>query len=420
MADTPQTPDDPRQAHALELLAEAEKLTVPGDANSLGRASANAESAVNILAAVVAATPTPEARNLLAAAWMRRAIVLLVFGSEQSLQESIRCYDESIRLRRALLGTRHPALVHAHSSALMGRGDAFARLGGEFNLRQALASYDEGITLFRTLPVREAPALMARMIVMHGARAAVYEALRTPETVVAAMKEHAEIATWIRGTPAEKHPEFRLHLGASLANRANLALIAGTPVCDPAQARIFGAEAIAAVAGLERESPVAAEIAIKARRTISRAVTAQIEALGTGVAAPREFLNTMTDAADEALALARYWETKGVREFRPIAIELFGLGATLYVRHQTHFFPEYVLDNLDPEQSPDAFRECPEMLGLAASLVGDAIRHFERDRVVTTETKGVERQIETLRALRHASERLGALRPQTTGSEERR
>lgn len=409
MADTPKTPDDPRLAHALELLAEAEKLTVPGDPNALGRAAANAESAVNVLAGVAAATPTAEVRNLLAAAWMRRAIVLLVFGSEQSLQESIRCYDEAIRLRRDLLVTRHPALVHAHASALMGRGDAFARLGGEYNLRQALVSYDEGVALFRSLPVRESPGLMARMIAMHGARAAAYEALRTPETLASAMREHEEIATWIRGTPAEKHPEFRLHLGASLANRANLALLAGTPVFDPALARALGSEAIGAVAGLERESPVAAEVAIKARRTICRAVTAQIEALGAGVAAPREFLNAMTDAADEALALARHWEAKGVKEFRPIAIELFGLGATLYVRHQTHFFSEYVLDNLDPEQSADAFRDCPEMLGLATSFVGDALRHFERDRVVTTETQGIERQIETLRALRHASERLATL-----------
>lgn len=411
MADTPNKPTDPRLAHALELLAEAEKLTVPGDAGSLGRAVANAESAIKVLAAFVSATPTPEARNMLAAAWMRRAVILLVFGTEQSLPESIRCFDEAIRLRRELLATKHPALIHAQAGSFLGRGDAQARLGGETSLRQALGSYDEAIALLRALPVREVPQLMAQMIAAYGSRSAVLEALHTPDTLAQAVQAHREIAALIRGTPAEKHPDFRLHLGAACANTSNLLLVAEASGFDPAQARVAAEEAMAAIAGLERDNPVAGEIAIKARRGVCRSIAALIEAPGAGPMAPREYLNTMTDAADEALALARHWEAKGVTRFRSLAIELFGFGANLYVRHQVHFLAEYVLDNLDPEQSADAFRDCPEMHGLATALVGDALRHFERDRMITAETKGVERQIETMQALRHASERLAALKP---------
>lgn len=411
MADAPQKPADPRLAHALELLAEAEKLTVPGDASSLGRAVANAEGAIKVLAAFVAASPTPEARNLLAAAWMRRGVVLLIFSSEQSLPESIRCFDEAIRLRRELLSAhKHPALVHAQASTFLGRGDALARQGGETNLRQALISYDEAVALLATLPVRQSPQLMAQIIAAHGSRAAVYEALRAPDAIAQAVQVHRGIAELIRGTPAEKHPDFRLHLGAAHANAANLLLVADAPSFDPAAARTESEQALAAVEGLERDNPVAGEIAIKARRGVCRSIAALIETRGNSTA-PREFLNAMTDAADEALALARQWEAKGVARFRPLAIELFGFGANLYVRHQPHFLAEFVLDNLDPEQSADAFKNCPQMHGLATALVGDALRHFERDRMITTETKDVDRQIEIMQGLRHAAERLAALKP---------
>lgn len=411
MADTPNKPADPRLARALELINEAEKLTQPGDPGALGRASANAEAAINMLDAFVAATPTPEARNLLSAAWMRRGVAHLVLGTEGSLTEAIRCFDESIRLRRDLLrGQVHPALVHAQASTFMARGDALVRSGGEAGLRQALGSYDEGITLFRALPVREVPQLMMRLILALGSRAAALEALRSAGMLPEAVQAHRDIAALIRGTPAEQHPEFRLHLGAALANVANLQLVAGTTAFAPDQSRAAAEDALGVVAGLERENPVAGEIGIKARRSICRAIAALIE-LRPGTPAPREFLSAMTDAADEALALGRFWEAKGLKQFRPLAIEMFGFGATLYVRHQTHFFAEFVLDNLDPERSSDAYRDCPEMHRLAAALTEDALRHFERDRVVTTETAGVERQLETLRSLREASERLAALKP---------
>ena len=90
MSETPARPIDPRLAQALELLAEAEKLTVPGDIASLGRAVANAEAAIKVIGAFVAATPTPEARNMLAGAWTRRGIVLLLLGSSESLAEAVR------------------------------------------------------------------------------------------------------------------------------------------------------------------------------------------------------------------------------------------------------------------------------------------------------------------------------------------
>jgi hypothetical protein len=410
MADAPQKPTDPRLAYALELLAEAEKLTVSGDAASLGRAAANAESAIKVLGTVVSATPTPEARNLLAAAWMRRGVVLLVLGSEQSLPESTRSFDESIRLRRELLAAhKHPGLAHAQASTFLGRGDALARQGGETNLRQALLSYDEAVTQFNTLPIRQAPQLMAQVIAAHGSRAAVFEALRTPDAIAQAVQAHRGIAALIVGTPAEKHPDFRLHLGAAHANAANLLLVADAPSFDPAAARSEAEAAIQAVAGLERENPIAGEIAIKAGRGVYRAIAALIEMQGDGTA-PREYLNAMSDAADDALALARHWEAKGVARFRPLAIELFGFGAHLYVRHQAHFLAEFVLDHLDPEQSADAFKDCPQMHGLATALVGDALRHFERDRMITTETRDVDRQIEIMQGLRHAAERLAALK----------
>jgi hypothetical protein len=414
MSETPAPTRDPRLAHALELLTEAEKLTVPGDVSSLGRAVANAEAAIKVIGAFVAATPTPEARNMLAGAWTRRGIVLLLLGSAESLPESVRCFDEALRLRHDLLATRHPALVFAQATCFLHRGDALSRLTGETQARQAIASYGDAITLLRSLPFGEAPQVLGRLVVALSNRGIVFESLRTSDGVRDAIQSYREIVSLIRGTPFEQHPEFSLHLGAAYTNLANMLLNPAGPQPDAAEARAAAGAAVQAVSALAREHVMAGEIAIKASRGICRAISAILEAKGEGAPAPREFLNEMTDAADEALSVARFWESKGVNHFRGLAIEMFGFGATLYVQHQVHFFAEFVLDNLDPEQSPDAFQNCPQMHGLATALIADALRHFERDRMVTADTKNVDRQIETMQALRHASERLTALKPEAS------
>jgi hypothetical protein len=61
------------------------------------------------------------------------------------------------------------------------------------------------------------------------------------------------------------------------------------------------------------------------------------------------------------MALARYWEHRGVERFRPVAFDLFRFGVRLYHAHQPQFLNEFLLENLDPAASSGAFVGSPEV-----------------------------------------------------------
>ena len=73
---------------------------------------------------------------------------------------------------------------------------------------------------------------------------------------------------------------------------------------------------------------------------------------------------------DDALALVRRWEQRGITRFRTIAYDLFLFGARVYAGYQPEFLDEFVSDNTDPRSSsPDYVQMC-SAAGRALGLRG--------------------------------------------------
>ena len=117
-----------------------------------------------------------------------------------------------------------------------------------------------------------------------------------------------------------------------------------------------------------------------------------------------------TDAVDDGMTLARYWEARGERCFRGLASELFRFGARIYQMHQPQFLTEFLLENLDPSESSDAFPVDSGMHRVAGEAIAHAFGEIQRDGFSALNTPRFDLFLKTLRQLRLAEERLEQLR----------
>ncbi len=110
------------------------------------------------------------------------------------------------------------------------------------------------------------------------------------------------------------------------------------------------------------------------------------------------------------MKLARYWEARGERRFRDLARELFRFGARAYQMHQSHFLTEFLLENLDPCHSRDAFSVDPGMHAAANEVIARAVTEIQSDGFRSLNTPHFDRFVKTLRQLRVTKTRLNELR----------
>jgi hypothetical protein len=101
----------------------------------------------------------------------------------------------------------------------------------------------------------------------------------------------------------------------------------------------------------------------------------------------------------------------GERRFRDLAGELFRFGVRAYQMHQPHFLVEFVLENLDPSHSPDAFPADPKMHQTAGEAIESVLAEIRRDIFGSLNTPHFDRFLKTFRRLRITQTRLAALPP---------
>jgi hypothetical protein len=141
---------------------------------------------------------------------------------------------------------------------------------------------------------------------------------------------------------------------AILVNLASL-LVEMTDLDAAREARCVALRALSHIDTCRSEQdPNVAEIAIKARYALCRALAAS-SADEQADESVDDTLHLLTDAVDEGLALARLWEQKGVDRFRALAIDLLRFGIRVYAKYQPHFLNEFVAENLDPALSSGAY-----------------------------------------------------------------
>lgn len=280
-----------------------------------------------------------------AIAWMNRGHELMLRGDRPALEASLEAYAEAITLLRAHPAAAAPETANSLGAALMNKGSLLHRLHGTAQAAVALQSYDEAAERLR-------PHLPAG------------------------------------------NPWIGRNLAGVLLNRSNLLL----DLSQPEAARQAAREALALIHGSERTELIAADLALKARRTLC-------DSLGQLIVLPEtnqnECATQASDFTDEALALIRHWQARAPKAFRDLALRFFRYGSQLYRLHQPHFLAEFIQENL-PATDAD-FR------AVALEAVTIALRDgTRRPAFLTIGDPVTERHLQTIHALEELQRRLAA------------
>jgi hypothetical protein len=349
----------------------------------------------------------PEVRNQIASQWMKRGIALLNENTTASLIESLPWFERAIELRRSLPMPENPWYRYVLAAGWMNRGDALTRLGSTENLAEAVRSYDHALALLRTLKLENNPLFRKRLALAWMNRGITLQEQGTTVSSRAALESFDEAIAVLRDPLVFESAEFRQVLACALTNRG-AALLRVTPP-RPTLARASAEKALSLIAGGEKEELLAAETGLKARHILCRAIASQL-AERTPTIAPEDLVAAATDAVDDGMNLARYWEGRGERGFRDLASELFQFGARAYQMHQSHFLTEFLLENLDPSYSPDAFPVDPKMHRTAGEAIARAFGEIQCDGFRALNTPYFDLLLKKLRQLRITEARLGELR----------
>lgn len=350
---------------------------------------------------------SPEVRNAQASKWMKRGLALLDENTTASLTNSLRWFGAAIELRRTLPLHEKPWYRYVLAAGWMNRGDALTRLGSGENLAEAVHSYDQALALLQTLEAESNPLFRKRLALAWMNRGITLQAQGTSGSVRAALESFDNAIAVLRDPLLLECAEARPVLASALANRSNALLRIKPP--SPTSARESAEQALALIAGDEERDLLAAETGLKARHTICRAVAVQL-ADRTGTIASEDLVAAVTDAVDDGMKLARHWETRGERRFRDLVRELFRFGARAYQMHQPHFLTEFLLENLDPIHSHDAFSVDPRMHMAANEAIACAVTEIQSDGFRSLNTPRFDRFLKTLRQLRVTKTRLDELR----------
>lgn len=349
----------------------------------------------------------PGIRNALASGWMKRGIALLKENTTASLTSSLPWFEGAIELRRTLPLDEKPWYRYVLAAGWMNRGDALTRLGSAKNLTEAVRSYDQALALLQMLDLESDPLFSQRLALAWMNRGITLQEQGTPDGLRAALASFDKAIAVLCDPLALGRAESRPILACALTNRGN-ALLRLTPLA-PAVARAAAEQALVLIASVEEQEILAAETGLKARHVLCRAIASQLADRDAKI--PLEDLVAIaTDAVEDGMKLARNWEARGERRFRDLAGELFRFGVRAYQMHQSHFLTEFVLENLDPSQSSDAFPPDAKMQAAADEAIAHAVARIQRDGFQSLNTPRFDQFLKTLSQLRVGQARLDELR----------
>lgn len=331
-------------------------------------------------------------------------------GTPASLADATRCYDEVIALLRTLPLASEPVRREL-ARAWMNRGNALQRQPAPIALADAVRAYDEAIAFYRTLPLDKNPDDRNSLGAVWMNRGHALYAQADPASLAESARSQREAIEMLRPLPLDANRSFRINLAAAWLNLANSLLALG----EPARALAAARDAIALAAPAEDNDPALADIGLKARRALCEALGRQLVSADATEQPTESLADEASDVVDDALALARRWESRGVPLFRPIAARLFRFGAQLYGAHLPDFLAEFVLEHLDPERSAGAMPDGEEFYLAAGEALARARQDLENRRTVFLESPETTRLLERLRDLRAAELRVAELRNQHLG-----
>ena len=358
-------------------------------------------------------SPAPDA-----AAWLARGQALEAEATPASLAEAVRSYECAIAVLAALPPS-DPAIARDLAVAHMNRGNALQKILTAESLPAAVAAYDQAIAIFRAPPLGATASGQNALGAAWMNRGHALHRQATPEAIAEAAHSHRQAIMILQelplnpgdDTPVEAALNHRLNLAGAWVNLASVLLASPALPERFHLAREASAQTIGIVSAddLASQHPVAAELSLLGRR-------ARCDALGQLLPAAPDTATTealaaeASDIVDDGLALARLWEQRGVSQFRPLSARLYHFGAQLYRLNQPHFLAEFLLEHLDPAQSPGATPDDPTLHAIAAETIAATLRTLRAPRMIREADAATLRQVDTLRDLQAAEQRLAALR----------
>ncbi|MCX6955190.1 MAG: hypothetical protein NTV51_23805 [Verrucomicrobia bacterium] len=353
-----------------------------------------------------------------AAAWLARGQSLEAQATPEAVAEAVRSYERAIALLRAT-PSADPALRHNLAVAHMNRGNALQKIASAESVSASVLAYDETIALLRTPPLNENPVVQNTLGAAWMNRGHALHRLGTAESVAGAVESHRAAIAVLQalplapaaGVPTEAILNHRLNLAGAWMNLANTLLDSASLAERHVLARDATTQSLALVDAddLVHVHPVAAELSLLARRARCDALGQLIFAV-SDPALSQELAAEAGDIVDDGLALVRFWEQHEVPHFRPLGARLYHFGAQLYRINQPHFLAEFLLEHLDPAQSPGANPADPALLATATEAIAAALQPLRAARFVRADDPGTLRQVETLRSLQAAEQRLAEFR----------
>jgi hypothetical protein len=276
---------------------------------------------------------------------VREGLEIMAKAGPEAAARALACFDRALDLRRQLPVETRPMLQYDLAGTWLNRAAALVSIGGADSVRAALCAYDTAIQLLCALPLDADPRFPRRLAIAFQNRALARRG-QGDEGVQLAREDFLQALVTLG-----------LDLCDALADRSsllatvwvNLADIQANEPTEDAWRRAIAStnEARHLIGDTERKDVAAAEIGLMARHICCRAVAKCLARGNDGIGAVPDDLHVATDAADEGLELARFWESHGLQRFRDLAEDLFRFGAQAYGMFQPHFVAEFI-----SEQSP--------------------------------------------------------------------
>ena len=295
-----------------------------------------------------------------------RASVLMEEGirllkSENDADAALLYFDRALELRRQLPGEM-PMHAYGLAACWLNRAEALTRLGPSHHA-MALRAYDEALALLRSLPLDVDVRFSKRLAIAHQNRALVLAA-QDPPAIADAVSTLANAIAVLDHAEAMDAREREYLLAVVWMNLANIQASEATTTSDLA-AQEAARRALTLIKAREHEDAAAAETGLKALHVLCRIAAGRLVAQADRDTVMADDVHEATDLAEDGLELVREWERRGVDRFRSVAADLLRFGARVYAHYQPHFLHEFINEQLDPQQSSDAYVQSAEMQDVA-------------------------------------------------------
>ncbi|MBB5039526.1 hypothetical protein [Prosthecobacter dejongeii] len=336
----------------------------------------------------------PDQAHAEANQWTLHGIDLLERGDRDALLEAQACFEQAISLRQFLPLDSHPLYRWGLTAGWMNRADVLTRLGGPARIQEALRSYDIAIAHLHQLPLETNPLFRWRLSLAWMNRGLTLQAFEDESSLELAIRHFDTAIQVMQCHEDSPRADYQQVQAAAWMNRASTLLRQAAP--DWALAAASARRALHHCLPGENTDSTAAEIGIKARHTLCRALAHLLETPPVDATQADNWIHEATDAVEDIMRLTSH-ETR----FIHLREEIFHFGCRIYRAFQPHFLAEFLDDGLNSAQSSTAMTQAArESITLAALQI-------QQESLSGCTPARLDRLILTLQSLSDASVKLG-------------